>query len=107
MKTRKLFFLSLLLVIFAIGAHLTALRYAARSVQLLYQVTNNRADAERLRPERAIVDRSIYVALYAGVGFAVMSALFVFLSHRADEPAMRSLVIVLLLVYGILHFAVV
>ena len=107
MTTRKFFLLGLLLVVLGLGLHLTALRYGSQSVQLLTQAMKTPAEAERLRPERASVSRHLYTALYVGVACAVFSAFFAFLSYRADESAPRSVIVVLLLFYGLLHFAAV
>jgi fucose permease len=107
MITRKFFLIGLLLVVLALGLHLTALRYGAHSVQSLTEAMKTPADAERLRPERASVSRHLYAALYVGVACAMLSAFFAFLSYRVDEPAPRSIIVVLLLFYGLLHFAAV
>lgn len=107
MITRRFFLLGLLLVALALGFHFKALRHAARSVHLLSQAMETPAEADRLHRERASVSRHLHTVLYLGIGCAVMSALFTFISYRADEAAPRSTILVLLLFYGLLHFAVV
>ncbi|SRR3954471_19546446 len=107
MKKRKLFLIALLLVVFALFAHLTALRYGARSAKLTGQAVAAPAEADRLRAERSVVNHETNVAFVVGIACAVLSALFALLSRRADESAPRSIIVVLLLFYGVLHFAVV
>jgi hypothetical protein len=107
-KNRKLFLLAVLLVLFGLFAHLTALRFGADSAKLTARAVAAPADsAIHLRAERDAVNRRTMVALFVGVACAILSALFTFFSYRAEEPAPRAIVVVLLLFYGILHFAVV
>ena len=88
-------------------AHLTALRYGAHYAELTARAVARSADADQLRVERAMTNRHTNIALWIGVVCAVLSATLTFLSNRAEESAPRSVVIVLLLFYGILQFAVV
>jgi hypothetical protein len=107
MSTRKFFTLATLSVLLALACHFITLRYAGRSAQLFRESMQRPNDAESLRVERASVSRHVYVALWSGVALAVASVGFTILSHRADESAPRSLVIMLLCFYGLLHFAAV
>src|SRR5205085_2077571 len=107
MKTRKLFLLALFLVVSALFSHMTALRYAARSAKLTAQAIGAPAEAVQLRAERSVVNRRSTVALFAGISCALLSIVFAVLSRRADESAPRTIVVVLLVFYGILQFAVV
>ena len=107
MKNRRLFLLALLLVVLGLFVHLTALRYAAHSARLTGQAIAVPGDAVQLRAERDLANRHANLALFVGVVCAVLSAFFTFLSYRADESAPRSVIVVLLFFYGVLHFAVV
>ena len=107
MKKRKLFLLALVLVLIGLFAHLTALKYGAHYAKLTARVVAVPADADHLKVERAATNRNTNTALSIGVACALLSAALTFLSYRADESAPRSVVVVLLLFYGILHFAVV
>ncbi len=107
MNQRKFFLLAMLLVIFGLLAHMTALKYGAHYAKLTARAVAIPADAVQLRAERALTNRNTNIALWIGVVCAVLGAALTFLSHRAEEPVPRSVVIVLLLFYGILHFAVV
>jgi hypothetical protein len=59
------------------------------------------------KAQRAVANRYVTIAFWIGVLCAIFSGAFTFLSYRSEEPAPRSIVVVLLLFYGILHFAVV
>lgn len=107
MKTRKLFLLALVLVVMALLSHMTALRYAARSAKLTAMSIGAPAEAVQLRAERSVVNRRSTVALFAGISCALLSIVFAFLSRRADESAPRTIVVALLVFYGILQFALV
>jgi len=107
MKTRRLFFLALLLVVCALFSHMVALRYAAQSARLTARAIAMPATAVELRIQRSVINRQSTVALFVGVACAVLSSAFAVFSRRADESAPRSIVVVLLVFYGILHFAVV
>jgi hypothetical protein len=107
MKTRKLFLLALLLVVSALLEQMTALRYASRSAELLGREVAAPAEAVQLRAERSIVNRRCTEALFTGISCALLSCVFAVLSRRADESAPRTIVVVLLVFYGVLQFGVV
>ena len=107
MTARKFFLVGLVSVVFGLGLHFTALRYAARSARLFTQAMKTPAEAERLQPERDELSRRLSIALYSGVACAFISAVFAFFSHRAHESAPQLVIVVLLLFYGLLHFAAV
>jgi hypothetical protein len=107
MANRKFFLMSLLSVGLAMAFQLTALRHAADSVQLLYGATRTPETAEQFRAKRIRVDRRLYNSLHLGIVGAAASALFALTSYRRDEPASQSVIVALLLLYGLLHFAAV
>jgi hypothetical protein len=106
-RNRRIFLLALLLVVFGLFAHLTALRYAAHSARLTGQAMAVPADSFQLRAERDFANHHANLALIIGVACALLGAFFTFLSYRVDESAPRLVIVVLLLFYGVLHFAVV
>lgn len=107
MMTGKLFLLAVLFVVWALCLHMTALHYAARSAKLTARAIAAPAEAVELRTERSIVNRWNVVALLAGICSALLSIAFTALSRRANESAPRTIVVVLLVLYGILLFAAV
>lgn len=109
MKKRKLFLLALVLVLVALFSHLTSLKYGARYAKLTARAVTIPvpAEADLLSVERAVTNRNTNIALSIGVACALLSAALTCFSYRADESAPRSVVVVLLLLYGVLHFAVV
>ena len=102
MRTRKLFFAGLLLILFGLAAQFTALSYGFRAYDLRRMARETPAEAVHLRAESKAQDRSAYIALYIGVACAVLSAVAVILSYRASEPAPKFVVVALMLVYGVL-----
>jgi hypothetical protein len=75
---------------------MTALRYAAHSARLTGQAIAVPADSIQLRAERDLANGHANLALFIGVACAVLSVLFTFLSYRAEEPAPRLVIVVLL-----------
>jgi hypothetical protein len=105
-KTRRFFFASLLFILCGLVAHLTAFDQGFRALDLRMRALKTPAEKDQLRAESSAIDRRAYAALYLGVACAAVSALLAFISYGAEEPAPRSIVVGLLLFYGILHFAV-
>jgi hypothetical protein len=106
MSTRKFFTIATLSILLAFPFHFLALHYVVWSERLFWELTQRPANAEsqRILIECASVLRHMKLALWSGVALAALSVIFTLLSYRADESAPRSIVIVLLLLFGLLHF---
>jgi len=102
MRTRRLFFVGLLLILLGLIAQFTALSYGFRAYDLRRMAVKTPAEAGRLRAELKALDQLAYIALYSGVACAALSLVAVVLSYRASEPAPKFVIVVLMLVYGVL-----
>jgi DMSO reductase anchor subunit len=103
MKSRKFFLIALISVILGLTAHIVALKFATRAGYLM---------ASSLVDSKASPDYQKYagdtrVALFLGFACAAIGTICLLVSYRLDEPASRSLVVLLLVFYVILQFGAV
>jgi len=108
MSARKFFFISLVLVVLALGFHLTALGQFSSGLQHRARAATV-ADPNRLymRAEAHRYYSRGRVAAYLGLASALGSAISFFVSFRRREPAWHSVTFALLIFYVMLHFALV
>jgi hypothetical protein len=107
-KVKVLWVISLVLIVGALGLHITALRAAGNGAMAMSRIMAiNVEDQEQARAEARRFARRADAFLLAGWIAAGLSIVSLFFSSRRAEPAPRSVVYALLALYAILQFAVV
>jgi hypothetical protein len=108
MSTRRFFLFALLAAFLAVGLHVAALSQFSRSV------SGRARSITQPEPQRTAIrdDARLHLALghaimYSGLAMAIMSLVFVIISARRHEPAVRSVVFGLLACYFLLQFVLV
>jgi uncharacterized membrane protein HdeD (DUF308 family) len=107
MRIRKFFWIALTGVILGLAAQMTAWKFAARASysHRLRPVSSAMSPHEEVAAQR--YRATAHTAFVLGVAFAAAGVLSILLSYRADEPASRSVVVALLVLYIILWFGAV
>jgi hypothetical protein len=107
-KARAFWLVSLVLVLSALFLHLCALGAAQKHVDRIHHAMNS-AEPQRQEFQTEAKDFSRKSDAYVILGWvtAAVGLVSLFFSHRREEPAPRSVMVVLLAFYMLLQFAVV
>lgn len=108
MNTRGFFYVSLALAIGAIWFQGKALRQFSRGAQAIARAAplSDSARGDARLEAKVLVSRGESAA-YVGIGFAVVSLVFLVVSARRHEPAWWSVPFALLVFYLMMHFMLV
>jgi len=88
--------------------HLNALGAAAKHLDYFTRSMNApELQKQKLKAESKRLSQKSDALVILGWVTASVSLIFLFVSHRKEEPAARSLVVVLLALYSLLQFAVI